>query len=85
MAKDVLAISVAEVGYERSFSSERDIDNYRRGRLLGAIIEDIMIVKHYKCQQNPSIQKLERLNEESQMPPPQSMDEKSEEKDNNLI
>jgi len=85
MAKDVLAISAAGVGCERSFSSGRDIGSYRRGRLLGATIEDIMIVKHYERQQNPPVQKLERLDEESQVPPPQSMDEESEEEDDNLI
>lgn len=87
MAKDVLAIPAAGVGCERSFSSERDVGSYRRGRLLGATIEDIMIVKHYERRRNPPVQKIESLDssiKESQAPPPQSMDEESEE-DVNLI
>jgi hAT family C-terminal dimerisation region len=88
MAKDVLAIPAAGVGCERSFSSERDVGSYRRGRLLGTTIEDIMIVKHYEHQRNPPVQIIEPLdssNKESQVQVPQPTDEESEEEDASLI
>jgi hypothetical protein len=45
MARDFLAIPVAGVGVERVFSACRDVVTYRRSRLLGKTIDDIMICK----------------------------------------
>jgi len=45
MAKDFLAIPIAGVGVERVFSSARDVCTYRRNRLKGTTISDIMICK----------------------------------------
>ena len=45
MAKDVLAVPVSGVGVERLFSMARDVVTYRRCRLRGSTIEQIMMIK----------------------------------------
>jgi hypothetical protein len=47
MAKDFLAIPLAGVGVERIFSQGRDVIHYRRNRLKGSTIGDIMICKNH--------------------------------------
>lgn len=48
MASDILAIPASEVGVERLFNIGRDVCHYRRNRLEGKTIEDIMMVKLWK-------------------------------------
>lgn len=45
MARDILSIAVATVSIERSFSMARDVIPYRRNRLWGKMIQEIMIAK----------------------------------------
>jgi hAT family C-terminal dimerisation region len=48
MASDVLAIPASEVGIQRLFNIGRDVCHYRRNRLTGKTIEDMMMVKLWK-------------------------------------
>jgi hypothetical protein len=51
MARDILAIPLAGVGVERIFSQARDVITYRRNRLTGQTISDIMVCKsHWRAQ-----------------------------------
>lgn len=45
MIKNILAISVSEIEVKRLFSMTRDVVTYRRNRLRGQTIENIMIIK----------------------------------------
>jgi pyruvate/2-oxoacid:ferredoxin oxidoreductase beta subunit len=47
MARDFLAVPIAGVGVERIFSLARDIVTYRRNRLKGVTIADLLIAKEY--------------------------------------
>ena len=47
MARDILAISVAVVDFERVFSGERALINYRRNRLKDETIENLLISKSW--------------------------------------
>ena len=47
MAKDFLAVPLAGVGVERIFSQGRDVIYYRRNRLKGSTIGNIMICKNH--------------------------------------
>ena len=48
MAKDVLAISIAGVGVERTFNMARDVCHYRRGQLNSESVKQAMIIKHHQ-------------------------------------
>jgi hypothetical protein len=46
VAKDILAIPIAEVGVERVFNLARDVIGDRRHRLAAQTIRRIMLIKH---------------------------------------
>ena len=45
MARDILAISIAVVDFERVFSEERALINYHHNRLKDETIENLLISK----------------------------------------
>jgi len=45
MAQDILSIPLTSVSVERLFSSVRDVIPYRRNRLGGPMIQDLLIAK----------------------------------------
>ena len=48
MARDILAVPIAGVGIEYIFSIARDVIPYRRNRLKGSTIRNILILKRYQ-------------------------------------